>query len=212
MAQYNPLEIRYMGEGKYYSYDDELYHNSFPEEWAMNHVAGTGPKECGNCKYVGHWNGVFIGYCGNCAKYVYLGERGCGFIELGKELYKHNDCVSAFETYLKDVNLDDIGDTDFFDSAKVVEEQEYQIFLQKYDADEREREEEEYFEKLQKESEIAENTLCQCYEMCDGCSDREQWNDYLRLRKEQEDEEEEMDDEQRIEWYIDKMSEKYSEW
>ena len=107
-------------------YDEELYTFGFPMEWAMNHSPGSGPKECGNCAWYGSWNGVFIGYCANCAEDAYNGERGRGFINFGEE----NDAEevqhfpSAFDTYLKNVNMDEIGDKDFVDTArmKMIEE------------------------------------------------------------------------------------------
>ena len=125
MAQFNPKEIIFGGDKEqYYYYDGELYTRTFPIEWAKNHLPDTGPKECGNCALLGCWNGVFIGYCLNCSFYEYNGERGRGFIE-GKEydgkVFDDEELIksyaSAFDTYLKDINLDDIGDKDFMDSA-----------------------------------------------------------------------------------------------
>jgi len=125
MAQFNPKEfVNHYRNGKpaYYSYDEELYCGTFPEEWAENHLPGTGPRECGNCAWFGSWNGVFLGYCANCAHYDYNGERGRGFIDCGKE----NDAEevqhfpSAFDTYLKTITPDDVGDKDFMDSAKIM--------------------------------------------------------------------------------------------
>ena len=118
--QYDPLIIRYFANGKYYSYDDDLYTNSFPKEWARNHLPGTGPKECKNCKNSGHWNGVFVCYCIKCAN-VYLGERGEGVIGilLGEEVDDLDSRDAAINTYMDGVMLDDIGDKDFLDSAAV---------------------------------------------------------------------------------------------
>jgi len=121
MAQFNALEIRSSFRGcvrTYYSYDDELYAGTFPEEWAQNHAPGTGPKECENCRDNGCWNGVFMGYCGNCAIHVYNGTRGKGFISPGEEfdIPENREFESVFDTYLYDVNLHDVGDTDFCDS------------------------------------------------------------------------------------------------
>ena len=128
MAQFNPLEIVILGERRhYYSYDGELYTRTFPFEWAENHYPGTGPKECGNCSDYGCWNGVFIGYCANCAEHEYQFERGSGFIGIGKENKKTCDPTKyAFNTYLKDIELDSIGDTDFMDSKQLVTHSEEQ--------------------------------------------------------------------------------------
>jgi len=123
MAQYDPKVIRSFHRGSgcvrtYYSYDDELYAGTFPEEWAMDHAPGTGPKDCENCRDAGGWNGVFLGYCGNCAIYEYNGTRCKGFISPGVELHNsyNHDYDSAFDLYLYEVNLHDVGDTDIHDS------------------------------------------------------------------------------------------------
>jgi hypothetical protein len=124
MAQFNPKEFIYHyrnGKPAYYSYDEELYCGTFPEEWVLDHFPDTGPRECGNCAYYGSWNGVFLGYCANCA-IVYNGERGHGFIDIGKECDYDHDVggPSVFDTYLKDLLPDDVGDKDFMDSAALV--------------------------------------------------------------------------------------------
>ena len=101
----------------YYSYDNELYAGTFPEEW-LDHEPRTGPKECKSCKDKGSWNGVFLGYCGNCAIHVYNGTRCKGFISPGVELHNsyNHDYDSAFDLYLYGVNLHEVGDTDFHDT------------------------------------------------------------------------------------------------
>lgn len=119
MAQFNPKQFVYHyrnGKSAYYSYEEELYCGTFPEEWAEDHLSDTGPKECKNCACYGSWNGVFLGYCANCAQYVYNGERGRGFIDIGRESADYNG-PSVFDTYLEGVSLDDVGDVDFMDSA-----------------------------------------------------------------------------------------------
>uniref|UniRef100_A0A6C0K4B1 Uncharacterized protein n=1 Tax=viral metagenome TaxID=1070528 RepID=A0A6C0K4B1_9ZZZZ len=122
MAQFNPKEFVYHyrnGKPAYYSYDEELYCGTFPEEWVLDHFPDTGPRECENCAYYGSWNGVFLGYCANCAINAYNGERGHGFIDIGRE-YDTScdmDAISVFDTYLKNVLPDEVGDKDFMDSA-----------------------------------------------------------------------------------------------
>jgi hypothetical protein len=125
MAQFNPKEFVYHyrnGKPAYYSYDEELYCGTFPEKWAQNHLPDTGPKECKNCVHYGSWNGVFLGYCTNCSQYEYKGERGRGFANIGTE---RNDNIvasytSVFDTYLKGVSPDEVGDKDFMDSFAVL--------------------------------------------------------------------------------------------
>ena len=105
-----------------YSYGDNFYvfkgiayDRHFPIEWAMNpreldNDFTCGPTDCLNCLHYGSYNGVFIGYCANCAQ-VYDYQRGNGFIDSGEE-FKHEgfyDENSVWNTYLKYVNLDEIG-------------------------------------------------------------------------------------------------------
>lgn len=105
--QYNPKEIREFGN--FYSYNDELYDIRFPRHYALNHKPKTGPKECNLCAKYGHWRGVFIGYCVKCAVGQYKNYRGNGFIDRGIEFCVSSD-TSAFQTYLKGIPLDEIGD------------------------------------------------------------------------------------------------------
>lgn len=109
--QYNPLEIRYIPSTNGYSYDNELYHKNFPEEWATSHKPETGPKECGNCAFFGSFGGHFFAYCVNCAEYVYQFERGPGmFVDYTE--FVNEDVPSVFDTYMKNILLEDIGDRD----------------------------------------------------------------------------------------------------
>ena len=126
MAQFNSQEVRssygHRGKRLYYCYGDDLYAGTFPEEWAQDHAPGTGPVECEDCRVRGSWNGVFMLYCANCAINVYNGERGKGAISPGQEIdsRENREYVSAFHTYLCDVDLNDVGDTDFRDSLAEV--------------------------------------------------------------------------------------------
>jgi hypothetical protein len=100
---------------EYYEYDGEIYTATFPLEWAKTHQVNTGPKNCKNCAYYGSWNGVFIGYCVNCARYKYMGYRGCGFIYLGiqfKTDHVFDTVKSVFDTYLKGIDMNNIGRSD----------------------------------------------------------------------------------------------------
>jgi hypothetical protein len=140
--------VNYFNENNeliYYSVNDCLYAPTFPKQWAKNHLENTGPKNCGNCLYYGCWNGVFIGYCPNCAIYKYKGKRGLGIIDFGIEqtledvLNDENfiDCeldvkiISAFDSYLSNVDLNKIGDIKIFDSKKNKDEMdEYYKFTE----------------------------------------------------------------------------------
>ena len=93
--------------GERYLYDYQWYHEKFPEAWAVCHEEGTGPGQCNNCADYGSVNEIFIGYCANCAMYIYEGARGRGFIDVGVENSETSvlDYPSAFDTYLKDVDI-----------------------------------------------------------------------------------------------------------
>ena len=111
----------YEGDMKYYEYDKIAYAPTFPMEWAKNHLPNTGPECCRTCKTFGFWNGAFIGYCSKCAA-KYEGKRGNGFVFYGEEKMIVENPTSAFYTYLRDIDLDAIGDKEIFDSAALVDE------------------------------------------------------------------------------------------
>jgi len=119
----------YEGDMKYYEYDKTFYAPTFPMAWAKNHLLTTGPECCKDCKTFGYWNGVFIGYCTKCAV-KYEGKRGNGFIFYGEEKKVVENSNSAFYTYLRDIDLDSIGDKEIFDSAALIDE------INRYESDE----------------------------------------------------------------------------
>ena len=113
--------------GKFYSYDGELYTRTFPHKWAKNHLKNTGPKECQICAKYGSWNGVFVAYCINCAKIYNMDDvsRGNGvyiYETMHEVVYDKYNPRSAFDTYLYGIDFDDIGDKCMLDS-----EQKYKI-------------------------------------------------------------------------------------
>lgn len=126
MEQFNSSEIVYHnrnGKCAFYSYDGHLYAGTFPQAWARQHAPNSGPKDCRLCADIGSWNGVFLGYCVNCAFYKYKGNRGRGLHYYGKET-KDKYMIkfpSIFDTYLKDVCMDDIGDITIVDTASIIE-------------------------------------------------------------------------------------------
>jgi hypothetical protein len=86
----------------------------------LNSDSLTGPNHCSNCRNFGYYNGVFIGYCLNCAA-EFENSRGNGMtdIEEGLELNEHMVAFdltyfkkeySIWNTYLKNVSLQEIGD------------------------------------------------------------------------------------------------------
>lgn len=112
-------EINHYENGKYYSYDGELYTRTFPHHWAMNHANNTGPKKCLSCAKFGSWNGVFVSYCVNCAN-EYRGQRGNGvyIYERMCEINTHNR-NAAFNTYLYGIDFDNIGNKEMLDSEQM---------------------------------------------------------------------------------------------
>jgi hypothetical protein len=118
---YGTISALYNEGKEYYTLpsdkDGIIYFGSFPIEWATNHEYSTGPSQCEMCYINGMHSEVFLGYCVGCAVEVYGGKRGRGFFAPGQEskcdqLKENNEIViisSAFETYLKDVDLDLVG-------------------------------------------------------------------------------------------------------
>lgn len=94
-----------MTEEETYQIGSVKYHSRFPREWAENHQENSGPENCGNCEYYGSLCGVFIGYCVNCADYVYGGDRGNGLWGGGLD-FDEGDGSSIYETYLSGLTLD----------------------------------------------------------------------------------------------------------
>ena len=111
----------YDGSLKLYKYDAELYAPTFPLDWAKNHLPNTGPESCNRCKTFGFWNGVFVGYCVDCAE-QYDGKRGNGFIFYGEERKKEETSNSAFSTYLNDVDFSELGDRNILDTEALIDE------------------------------------------------------------------------------------------
>ena len=98
----------------FYFYDGVKYINTFPLEWASNHLPETGPAVCKRCADFGTWNGVFIGYCVGCAS-DYHYTRGCGFEYPGRLMNIETLCEEdvaqpAWESseYLKSIDLEEI--------------------------------------------------------------------------------------------------------
>jgi len=102
-------------EEGYKSYKGFKYHLNFPNEWILNEEADTG-RQCANC--VGSdgysdgyacWRGIILGYCANCS-WIYNGNRGRGFQGRAVEfIRKDNIGDSAFDTYLKNIDLENTG-------------------------------------------------------------------------------------------------------
>lgn len=135
------MQVTYHGNKRqYYEYDGVFYTATFPALWAETHKPGTGPNDCEDCQTFSYWNGAFLGYCWKCSE-QYDFTRGFGFNDgierplhiIEKNHYyqsllsvkcKDNEpLVSAMDTYLYGISLDDIGDPEFVDSRLLLEEQ-----------------------------------------------------------------------------------------
>jgi len=111
IVYYDSEAMMHWGGNEYYSIDNHrnaagelvFYIGGFPLEWALSHEPETGPVDCANCAYHGTRNGVFVGYCGNCAQYTYVGQRGLGFLDNGVEM-PDGQGESAFSTYLSPIS------------------------------------------------------------------------------------------------------------
>ena len=104
LAKVVSMSSEVLYNGNTYLYQGIWYYIGFPVEWATSHLPETGPDQCDNCAHFGMYNGNFIGYCSNCAHYIYNGTRGRGFIDIGVESNVEDVC-SAFDTYLKDLDI-----------------------------------------------------------------------------------------------------------
>jgi len=113
-------EIRkYIGSyGEYYWVNNIYYDIHFPIEWVFQSPVNIdpeimifGPETCYDCFQNGYYNGVFIGYCVNCA-YLCNYTRGNGIIngiERDEPYLDSNN--SIFNLYLQTLgSMDEIGD------------------------------------------------------------------------------------------------------
>jgi hypothetical protein len=110
------------------------YDIHFPVQWIFDEKRQfyddrdwiTGPFYCNYCRSQGMWNGVFIGYCNSCAE-IHEYKRGRGLFgyttdkgipyEVHHIMNRRNILditynLSIFDTYLKNVDVDKIGDAE----------------------------------------------------------------------------------------------------
>jgi hypothetical protein len=111
---------KYRGScGEFYSVNDVNYDIHFPIEWVfqipdgLENIDKFGPETCYDCFMNGYYNGVFIGYCVDCASFCNY-KRGNGLIhgiEREELDYAHIDTKnSIWNLYLQIVSLEEIGD------------------------------------------------------------------------------------------------------
>lgn len=152
LTRENRVHIYQGTSGKYYCIEndndnDEIklfpiyYDIHFPLDWVIHQkqthiyyngkilLTVPGPQDCDNCKYFGYYNGVFIGYCLNCADELEY-KRGNGMTPIGPgveldetmvafDLTNYKKENSMWNTYLKDVNLNEIGDEKLYEDYEL---------------------------------------------------------------------------------------------
>lgn len=111
------------------------YDIHFPTEWAdddgiycyLDIETKVGPRYCNNCIEYGFYNGVFKGYCANCANLLAF-KRGNGILDNGEEVNEKTFAFnlenikeknSMWNTYLKDVTKEEIGDTQLLEEYEM---------------------------------------------------------------------------------------------
>lgn len=149
--------VRYNCGKEYYTIkrdDGEhvLYIGRFPLEWAISHKKGTGPNECTNCLHSGSKDGVFIGYCANCADYIYHGTRGKGLYDNFEESPRDKG-YSIFDTYLTGMDMTFVG-RPFVDIPK--SEKDLYVFIRMDEYAGGDDCQEEYQDSIDNEEEIIE--------------------------------------------------------
>jgi hypothetical protein len=108
--------------GEYYNFNGVNYDIHFPIDWVFQQptfyfdsdddTIPFGPETCSNCFESGYHQGVFIGYCANCASLCNY-ERGNGMRGDGVEI-EGDERKSIWNLYLQNVSLDEIGDRNLY--------------------------------------------------------------------------------------------------
>jgi len=91
-----------------YTVLSQMYFGSFPKEWALSHIDGTGPNKCLNCYSYGMISDCFAFYCVNCAALYERYHRGYGVIDSFLETANISNYLiekSAYNTYLQNINF-----------------------------------------------------------------------------------------------------------
>ena len=119
------LRIKKGSQGLYYTIDgreDVAFDIHFPLAWVLRDISlSKGALNCSECRVGGKMNGVIVSYCINCVTdLMSLGEQ-CGCLCIYNDIAcNYDEC--CFKTYLKDVNLWEIGDERLFENENDVED------------------------------------------------------------------------------------------
>ena len=109
MAQYDETQFNICGEkNNMINYKGKVFTRLMPIE----QIVHMSEQDCKNCETYGSWNGCIVMYCGNCD------PNGCGAKLQGIELNADTP-LSAYNTYLKDVDWTTIGDIHLEDSYEI---------------------------------------------------------------------------------------------
>ena len=121
-----------MRELKVSDFPASSFHENVPKDYIV-----TGAFNCKVCEVLGSFNGVITSYCINCLTLLQSKGENCGclcmyHISSGKCATKNVDCPSpcesedcCFKTYLKGVNLWEIGDREMFEKRQTNWRQEF---------------------------------------------------------------------------------------
>lgn len=126
--------------GNYYEMGGIYYDVNFPTNWAKEHdkkETEYGPIKCLNCFYFGHYQGVFVGYCLNCAEHLLNYERGYG---LQDEFCTENEAIDIIDAplnsmwykYMNNLPLYKIGDKDLHEKLQKEKDEIEQYDRKKY--------------------------------------------------------------------------------
>ena len=121
-----------MRELKVSDFPGSSFHENVPKDSIV-----TGALNCRVCEVLGSFNGVVTSYCINCVTLLQSIGENCGCLCMyhvsngsdvtGKRDYRcpcdSEDC--CFKTYLKGVNLWEIGDEDLFEKKRTDWRQEF---------------------------------------------------------------------------------------
>ena len=109
MAQFDETQFNICGEkNNMINYKGKVFTRLMP----IYRIKSISENNCLNCEIHGSWNGCIIMYCINCDPF------GCGAISNGVECNPLHP-NSATKTYLRNVDLNTIGDIALEDSKKI---------------------------------------------------------------------------------------------
>ena len=125
------MQICQGSKGMYYCVHNVNFDIHFPLQYALD-MTKDAVEFCLNCKKYGYINGVFTGFCCGCIDTKYSSNLGLG---TGMEDYEtqrvdetHTEYTTIWQTYLRGIDLDQIGDDELAqqEQEELVEQQQEQ--------------------------------------------------------------------------------------